>query len=137
MHNSLVFLPCTAEILWYSPSQFIASAIFLHRSCASSSNIKSTLLNTNQRGLPANLGLYFSNSVTIALALSTGSDPSAGIKSIRCNNTRQRSRCLRNWIPKPAPSDAPSIKPGISAITKLLMASKRTTPKLGTSVVNG
>ena len=25
--------------------------------------------------------------------------------------------CLRNLIPSPAPSEAPSIKPGISAIT--------------------
>ncbi|CSB68246.1 Uncharacterised protein [Vibrio cholerae] len=57
--------------------------------------------------------------------------------SIMCSSTRQRSRCLRKRIPKPAPSAAPSIKPGMSATTKLFSGSTLTTPRLGTSVVNG
>ena len=45
--------------------------------------------------------------------------------------------CLKNSVPKPTPSLAPSINPGISAITKLSPYSGLTTPKFGTSVVNG
>ena len=44
--------------------------------------------------------------------------------------------CFKNSIPKPFPSLAPSIKPGISAITKSIL-STFTVPKLGTKVVNG
>ena len=37
----------------------------------------------------------------------------------------------------PAPSAAPSIKPGMSATTKLRFSSTRTTPRFGAKVVNG
>lgn len=43
--------------------------------------------------------------------------------------------CLKNWIPSPTPSLAPSINPGISAITKLSPYSGFTTPKFGSRVV--
>ena len=47
------------------------------------------------------------------------------------------SMCLRNLKPKPLPSDAPSIIPGISAIINDLSSLKGTTPKFGLMVVNG
>ena len=40
-------------------------------------------------------------------------------------------------VPSPWPSCAPSIRPGMSASTKLRSSSTRTTPRCGTSVVNG
>ena len=39
--------------------------------------------------------------------------------STRWTSTRQRSTWRRNWWPRPAPSCAPSISPGMSATTKL------------------
>src|SRR3989337_2981868 len=44
--------------------------------------------------------------------------------------------CLRNAIPRPLPRLAPSIRPGISAITKEAEYSV-STPKFGETVVNG
>ena len=41
-----------------------------------------------------------------------------------------------NWIPRPRPSDAPSIRPGMSAITNSA-PSMPTTPRFGTNVVKG
>ena len=38
-------------------------------------------------------------------------------KSTNINNKPVLEICFKNFIPKPAPSDAPSINPGISAIT--------------------
>jgi len=38
-------------------------------------------------------------------------------KSANINNNPVLDICFKNLIPKPAPSEAPSISPGISAIT--------------------
>ena len=124
-------------MLCTSPCQSRPARIASVISFASSSRTKSSLLKTIQRGFPASFSLCCSNSLIITLAFSNGSEPSTGRISITCNNIRQRSRCFKNCVPKPAPSAAPSIIPGISAITKLRCVSKRTTPKLGTNVVNG
>jgi len=43
--------------------------------------------------------------------------------------------CLKKSNPKPTPSAAPSIIPGISAITNEFIPSALTTPKLGFKVV--
>ena len=51
---------------------------------------------------------------------------------------RQRSTCLRNRMPSPAPRCAPSMSPGMSATTSVRWSSSpSTTPRCGTSVVNG
>ena len=51
---------------------------------------------------------------------SNGVVSSKGKASITKTITLVRSKCFRNSCPKPLPSLAPSIKPGISAATKLL-----------------
>ena len=56
--------------------------------------------------------------------------------STRCSSTRQRSTWPRKRSPRPAPSCAPSIRPGMSASTNS-RPSARTTPRPGCSVVNG
>src|SRR5437867_5367293 len=54
-------------------------------------------------------------------APATGSiAPSCGARSTTCSNSRVRCRWRRKRWPSPAPSAAPSIKPGISATTKLI-----------------
>lgn len=45
------------------------------------------------------------------------------------------SICRRNSCPRPTPSEAPSISPGISAITKPFPSSMSTTPRFGCNVV--
>ncbi len=44
--------------------------------------------------------------------------------------------CLKNSSPNPLPELAPSIIPGISAIT-ICLSCNETTPKLGSKVVKG
>ena len=44
--------------------------------------------------------------------------------------------CFRNLIPRPKPEDAPSIRPGISAITYDL-SKYLIVPRFGLRVVNG
>ena len=47
----------------------------------------------------------------------TGSEPSSGLRSSTWTSSRVRSTWARNSWPSPAPSLAPSIRPGMSAIT--------------------
>ena len=42
-----------------------------------------------------------------------------------------RCKCFKNRMPRPAPSAAPSMSPGISAMTKLRPGPAVTTPKIG------
>ena len=46
------------------------------------------------------------------------------------HSTRARSMWRRNWWPRPVPSLAPSIRPGMSATTNSVSSSRRTTPRL-------
>ena len=71
----------------------------------------------------------------IALISAIGSRPSVEAASTIWIITLVLSMCLKNWCPRPTPSEAPSIRPGISAITKPLPPSISTTPRLGLSVV--
>ena len=57
--------------------------------------------------------------------------------SSRCTRTAVRARWRRKRVPSPWPACAPSMRPGTSARTKLVSSSTRTTPRCGTSVVNG
>ena len=54
----------------------------------------------------------------------------------RMTSTRARSMWRRNWWPRPRPSLAPSMRPGMSATTNSA-SSVRTTPRFGSRVVNG
>ena len=104
----------------------------------SSSGIISTLLSTNQRGFSTKASSYLRNSFTMALASATGSTFSSnGAISTKCKRTPVRCKWRKKRWPRPAPSAAPSINPGISAITKLRSLPTRTTPRLGCKVVNG
>ncbi len=79
-----------------------ASASLSAFSSASVYPIRSILLNTNQRGFSRGHGTYFSSSPIILRAFSTGSlNVDIGSISMRCNGTRQRSRCFRKRIPGP------------------------------------
>ena len=59
-------------------------------------------------------------------------------QSLRTDSMAQRNVACTylDALVSPAPSDAPSIKPGKSATTKLCSGATRTTPKLGCKVVN-
>src|SRR5574344_1356793 len=84
--------------------------------------------------LSTNSGLYTASSlrkISYSLAMLS---LSAGTKN---NKIELRSICRKNRKPKPFPSEAPSIIPGISAIQKDLLSRYDTIPKLGTNVVNG
>ena len=85
----------------------------------SSSGTRSILLSTNQRGLRYSFSSYLRSSPAIDRAPRTGSSPSGGMQSTRCSNRSVLLKWRRNWWPKPAPSAAPSISPGMSAMTKL------------------
>ena len=109
---------------------------------ASGSVTTSSLFSTNQRGLLYRASSYRRSSSTMARASPTAratasSSGSCDDTSTRCNKMRVRVRWRKNKCPRPAPSEAPSINPGISATTKLRASEVRTTPKFGCSVVNG
>ncbi len=62
---------------------------------------------------------------------------SRAVRSTITHSTRARSIWRRNWWPSPLPSLAPSIRPGMSATMKSVDSSRLTTPRCGSSVVNG
>ncbi len=67
----------------------------------------------------------------------SGSRPGSIVAvSITCTSAAQRSTWRRKSWPRPRPSLAPSIRPGTSATVKVVSPAV-TTPRLGTSVVNG
>ena len=60
------------------------------------------------------------------LACATGSTPSSnGAMSTMCSSRRVRCRWRRNWWPRPAPSDAPSIRPGNVGDDEALLRRRR------------
>ena len=116
------------------PRRRTISSAFASRSSAGS---RSSLLSTSQRGSSDSAGENSPSSWMIASAASTGSDSSKGATSTTWKSSRVRVRCLRKRSPRPAPSEAPSISPGTSAITKCSCMPSFTTPRLGTRVVKG
>ena len=125
--------PVAADTLKISIFSFLA--IFCSSLYKVSSCIASTLFATIICFLEANFSLYFFNSLFIVLKSSTGFLPSEPDTSITCSNNLVLSIWRRNCSPSPTPELAPSIIPGISAITKLSPYSVLTTPKFGSSVV--
>ena len=73
----------------------------------------------------ASVGWNSSSSRRTVSRSSTGSRPLAPDTSTRCTSTFVRSRCRRNWWPRPRPRCAPSIRPGTSATTKLRSSLRR------------
>jgi GTP-binding protein len=117
--------------------QFNSATIFSATAWRSSAASMSALFSTSQRGRSSSSGLNFSSSCSIARTCPATSEPSIGAISTMCSNRLVRATWRRNWIPRPAPSEAPSIRPGMSAITKLWSVPRLTTPKFGCKVVNG
>ena len=137
-HNSLHPWPVRPEISNTGPFHLNFLIKSLTRLVRSASSNISTLFNTNHRGLLYKFSSYFNNSPTIPLACATISSSSLnGAKSTKCKIIPVRCKCRKKRWPKPAPSAAPSINPGISAMTKLFSEPTLTTPKLGCKVVNG
>src|SRR6185369_5065163 len=99
----------------------------------SGSSTASALLNTSHLGFAASACSYFFSSAAMTRTSPAGS---SALRSTMCNSSLVRARWRRNWWPRPAPSEAPSISPGMSATTKLASPT-RTTPSDGLSVVKG
>ena len=109
----------------------LASAWARSRSRFSGSVMMSTLLAATIWGRLARSGLYCSSSALMASKSATGSRPSLPDTSTTWTSRRQRSMCRRKSWPRPAPSLAPSMMPGMSAMTKDTPSSTHTTPRLG------
>ncbi len=82
------------------------------RSRRARSTVASSLVATTMVGLAASSGLKAANSPQIISKSRTGSRSEASLVSTRCAIRRVRSICFRNRVPSPAPSWAPSIRPG-------------------------
>jgi hypothetical protein len=117
--RSLATVACQRGDFKYGPFQPKRLMKSFTRFSRSSSGTISSLFSTSQRGLSYSDSSYFLNSLTMALASLTGSTPSNGARSTICNNKRRALQMAQELMPRPAPSAAPSIKPGISAMTKL------------------
>src|SRR5690606_6873157 len=131
--NSWVPSPVSAEMLNTGPVQPSAS----HSCCftCSGSGTISSLFRMSQRGFSYRAASYRRSSSTMARASFAAcpirsASGSGDDTSTRCSSTRVRDRWRRNRWPSPAPSEAPSIRPGISAMTKLCEGEVRTTPRL-------
>ena len=111
------------------------SSFIISINVVSSGGNASILLAAITCGRLRSSGLYFASSSLIALISSTGSLPSTLAASTIWIITLVLSMCFKNSCPRPIPSLAPSIRPGISAITKPLLPSISTTPRFGASVV--
>ena len=61
----------------------------------------------------------------------------SAIESIKCTSILVLCICLKKSWPKPTPSAAPDINPGISAKRQPFPSTFLTTPKLGIKVVKG
>ena len=108
---------------------------YLRKASICSSVARSHLLPMTICGRSASTGLNFASSSLIFSKSSMGSRHSLPETSTTCNSRRQRSTWRRKSCPRPMPSLAPSIRPGMSAQTKLAPSATDTTPSVGTSVV--
>ena len=86
---------------------------------ATSGVTRSALDSASSRGSPASRGSCSASSRSITSKLRSGSQPSSGARSSTCTSSRVRSTCARKSWPRPAPPEAPSISPGMSASTEL------------------
>ena len=102
-----------------------------------SSPRRSTLFATRICLRRASSGLKAAISFITTAKSSTGSRPVYGETSRMWTRTLVRSTCFRNRMPKPWPRWAPSMRPGMSATTKLWSEPQSTTPRFGMRVVNG
>ena len=100
----------------------------------SSSSSRSHFVTASTRCLSSISGLKFSSSLSSMLYSRRMSSVSPGTMK---SNSELRSMCLRKRSPKPLPSLAPSIIPGMSAITNDLLSLYATMPSDGSSVVKG
>ena len=111
-----------------SPSALAMSRRALTRAGSWAASI---LAATTTIGLCANSSLKLASSrITISKSC-TGSRPVASDTSTKCASRRVRSMCRKNWMPSPWPRCAPSMRPGMSATTKLRKLSSCATPRLG------
>ena len=97
---------------------------------------RSILLAAMTRGRVSSSGLKARSSSSTTASASRGS-LAVSETSMTCTNRRVRSICRRKRIPRPAPKDAPSIRPGMSAATKAPSGSISTVPSCGVRVVKG
>ena len=104
------------------------------KACINSSSSMSLLLMASTRCLSINWGLKCCNSRNRMLYCSVMSSASAGTIN---SNTALRSMCRRKRSPRPRPSLAPSMMPGMSAMTKERPSRYSTIPNWGSIVVNG
>ena len=135
-NNSLTPSPLTAEIgNTLIPSGSNSSFNKSITVSLSVSDIASILLAAITCGFSKISLLYFFNSSVIAWISTIGSLPSTEAPSTIWIITFVRSIWRKNSNPSPTPSDAPSMIPGISAITNPLLPSISTTPRFGFNVV--
>src|SRR5882672_7139754 len=95
---------------------------------------RSTLVSTTMWGFAASSGEYDAASRSRRSYVACGSGLSTGTSTA---TSRVRSTCCRNLRPNPFPRWAPSMIPGISAATNVRWSDNATTPRCGSSVVNG
>ena len=94
---------------------------------------------TTTRGLSSNSGRYLPSSPRRISSWTSGR-PASGPRSSRSSKTRAPFYVSQELVPEAFPSAAPSINPGMSAITKSVSDPDRpvvTTPRCGSRVVNG
>ena len=88
---------------------------------ASSAGTRSAFDSASSRGSAARRASCAASSASIVAWFAAGSEPSTGARSSTCTSSRVRSTCARNSWPRPAPSLAPSIRPGMSAMHELAL----------------
>ena len=106
---------------------------------ASFGSSRSALLNTSQRGFFASAASYFFSSSAIARHFRDRIGVLVERRDV--HEVQQQVGALQvaqELVARgPAPSAAPSIRPGMSATTNERLVSTRTTPRFGCSVVKG
>src|SRR6267142_67773 len=127
-NSSGIPCPATAEI-----STTGAPASVRNDRCLVS-GVRSAFVRTTTCGLDASSFEYDAASFLNKSYVACGSGLSIGTSTARM---RVRSTCCRKRSPSPFPSCAPSMMPGMSATTNDRLSDRPTTPRCGSSVVNG
>ena len=131
--SSSIPSPATDEMKTTGSSSFSSflDAFFFLSSFSSRASI---LVMAKMRALVSNSGLYCSNSLSRILYSLTISLLVTGTMN---SSTALRSICRKNRKPRPRPSLAPSMIPGISAMQNDRPSRYETMPSCGVRVVNG